>query len=131
MPKPGYTELVAFAVCLPSLAVIIASLAEGIVESAGWRVRIAKLGWDLCVLALGADGGIFGHPAVAKGFETTGAMVENMALVLLLTFASALGIIHFRKERPLSGRNALMALATGGAALMIPAYVIVHYWRAP
>ena|SRR2546428_504604 len=126
---PRLSELIQFAVIIPAIAVGITNLIEGGSEPFEWRSRLSKLGWDLCVLALGAEGGVVAHPSVVKGFATTTSMVGTMAIMFLSTFGVALITARIKRVSVISGRRALVVLAFGGAALAIPIYVARHYWR--
>ena len=89
------------------------------------RFRIAKTGWDLCVLSLGLAGGVFantsGGLALNQGSEDVLVVVCAVAMSLVMAL-----IIAFLRRRPehMTPMRAVVCCALGGFALGVPIYHI-------
>lgn len=110
---------------IPILATFVMEAAESLVESLGWRVRLGRTGWDLCVLAVGVGGGIFTLPSVVAKWGAAWSVALG-AIVLLFAVLCGLFNIHLRKTKPahLKGWQILVSVGLGIAALALPLYFV-------
>lgn len=111
---------------IPVLAAFVMAGVESLVESLGWKQRLVKTGWDLCVLAVGSVAGIFAVPNVV-GLLGPRAVIDATVSCLLSLIAGVL-IMHIRKTKAieLKGWHGFVALGLGGGALIFPWYVVLH-----
>src|SRR5262249_35445390 len=120
-------DAVTLALIFPIIAALVMTAIESLVETLGWRQRMLKGGWDLCVLAVGSIAGIFGIPKVVDQWGT-----RAVPLCILATFValfSGILILHIRKkasDKP-TGLQGFISLVLGGAALVLPWYFALHY----
>ena len=131
-PGGSLGTLLLFGLLIPILAVMIADLVEWVAQPTNWRERLGKLGWDCCVLALGATGGILIQPPVVRGVGdgTTLAAAEIIACFLILVICLVIALVRRGKTgRKMTGARGLVILALGGAALAIPTFLAVKFWR--
>lgn len=123
----SHSFVVASAIGVPALAVGVMTIFESFGDKGNWRYRVGKLGWDLCVLSVGLVGGIFTNSDVAGGFKNKPALGLGISFSFLCCLAAAGLVMHVRRPKRLTGRRALIALALGGAALAIPAFIAATY----
>jgi hypothetical protein len=111
---------------LPIFVTFLMEAAESLVETLGWRVRLVRSGWDLCVLAVGSTGGIFTLPDVIDQWGGDSSTFFGMTSLLLAFFFAVL-IIHIRKTEPkaLRGWQSFLAIGLGIAALSLPCYFVL------
>jgi hypothetical protein len=119
--------VVASAVGVPALTVLVMTLLEGYAEPKEWRYGISKLGWDLCVLAVGLVGGIFTNPEIVDTFRSRSTIGLVEAICFLSCLATAIVIMHLRRGEDVNGRRAVLALVFGGVALAIPTYIAATF----
>lgn len=126
-----HLEVAGSAILVPMLALLVMSAMEGLGEreqNIRWRDRVAKLGWDVCVLAIGVAGGIFANGSVLTPFRDKPKLVSLVeAATMLLCLACGVGTIYIRRKEPVSGRLALLAAVLGGAALAVPIYLATTF----
>jgi hypothetical protein len=88
--------------------------------------RLIKVGWDMCVLALGIAGGVSLSPQVIRVYGEQGAAFAGFVSIAW-SFRAAVLIALLRRQAPqawwLRPLRPLGALALGGAALAIPTYL--------
>lgn len=127
LPDPHYHRIVvATVLVIPIFATFVMEVAESLVESLGWRIRLGRTGWDLCVLAVGSTGGIFTLPGVIAQWGTDWS-VSLGVLVLLVAVVCGLFVIHLRKTKPaeVKGWQAILAVSLGMTALALPWYFVL------
>lgn len=124
--QPSHPAVILTVLVIPLGATFLMEIAEAIAESLGWRVRLGRTGWDLCVLAVGSTGGVFTLPGVLDGWGPEMAVSYGI-LALLIAVGCGLIIIHLRKTKPeeLQGWQAIMAVGLGMAALAFPWYFVI------
>jgi len=108
-------------VVLPFVFVLIMSLMEGIVEPVEWRLRLMRVGWDMCVLAFGVTGHMLVSP-VFNNFspqQLGGLLLTCVAVILVSSCLMA----YMRRGTP-NGLKVIGTLALGGAALGLPSYFV-------
>ena len=125
-PEPSHSVVAVVVLGIPVVATFIMELAESLVETLGWRIRLLRTGWDLCVLSVGCAGGIFTLPGVLNRWGP----IETIVAGLLVVFASigcGICVIHIRKTPPdaLKGWQSLFAVGLGIASLALPLYFIL------
>ena len=105
---------------IPVGFVFALGLLASLVTPTIWERWLMGLGWDCHVLAWGALGGVFSNANIEHRFERQGevAAVELVCVVALLILAVC--ILFLRKTEPHVGWKALVALALGGASLVVP-----------
>jgi hypothetical protein len=110
---------------IPVVATLLMEAAESIVESLGWRIRLGRTGWDLCVLSVGSTGAIFTLPGVLAAWGPEMAVIYGL-LALLIALMCGVFIIHLRKTKPqaVKGWQALLAVGFGMASLALPWYFV-------
>ena len=114
------------------IVVVIPTLFVGIMhlmELAGdaqidWQRRLMKIGWDICVLALGMTGGLFADDAIAKAIQGFGplAPIGLLLLGIVIALAAAGTILLLRRMAPV-GWRAVLCLVLGCCTLVLTAYV--------
>ncbi|MGH7409722.1 MAG: hypothetical protein ACREJ6_01480 [Candidatus Methylomirabilis sp.] len=113
-------------VALPLLFVIVMALVEQLGDAGGLDQRLIKIGWDMCVLALGVAGGVCLNRDVMRIYGDQGALVAGFSSIGL-SFGAAVLIGLLRRQHPRRGWVRFLrpfgALALGGSALAIPAYL--------
>jgi hypothetical protein len=120
-PIPSHAGVILSVLIIPLGATILMEVAESIAESLGWRVRLGRTGWDLCVLAVGSAGGVFTLPGVLEGWGPELAVSFG-----IIAFGVAIGcglfIIHLRKTKPedVKGWQAMLSVGLGIASLALP-----------
>lgn len=97
------------------------SALEHLVERVDWRMRLASVGWDLCVLALGVAGGVFSNPRVIGTASAEQVVVAGIFSVAI-SLGATVAIAFIRREKAVTGWGATISLALGGTALSFPAY---------
>lgn len=124
--QPTHAVLVLSVLVIPLGATFLMEIAEAIPESLGWRVRLCRTGWDLCVLAVGSTGGIFTLPGVLNGWGAELAVIYGIGS-LIIAVMCGLCNIHIRKTKPddLTGMQAYLSIGLGVAALVLPWYFVV------
>jgi len=112
---------------VPIAASVVMQALESLVESLGWRVRLVRTGWDLCMLALGSAAGIFVLPGIVQQFGSKATLW--LAISLVISFLCATLVMHIRKTKPekLTGPQAVCALLLGGTALTLPWYFALYF----
>jgi hypothetical protein len=114
-------QFVAAALGLPALAVVVMTALEALIDTTvQWRARVAKLGWDLCVLAIGGTGGVFATASLVTTDRTHSSSLLWEGVAFFVTLGAAIGIMFVRRGQSLTGKKAWLALAIGGAALAVP-----------
>jgi hypothetical protein len=110
----------------PLLATFVMEGVEALIETLGWRIRLGRTGWDLCVLAVGSTGGIFALPEVVH--EWGEAWSRTLGLFcLLVSFSCGVFIVHLRKTpvEKVKGWQTFLAVGLGIAALAFPSYFLI------
>lgn len=110
-------------VVLPLGVLCIATLIDDLVEHIPSRRRLTKVGWELCVLAMGLTGATFADDGVSGRFG------NPMAIILaLFSFMFGLGSItlisHWRARRPEELWTGIAALILGAVSVAIPGYLM-------
>jgi hypothetical protein len=101
---------------LPFMAVILLSLIERAPQPLPPALRIAQVGWDMCVLAAGATPGIFESRPVLQKLGNEASAPYGFAYLIACFIAGA--IIGRIRSRPNIGFfAAVAAIAIGGAML--------------
>jgi hypothetical protein len=113
-------------VALPLVFVVVMALVEQLGDRGQLDDRLIKVGWDMCVLALGVAGGVCLSPGVIRTYGEQGAVIAGF-FSIALSFGAAVLIALLRRQKPqswwLRPARPLGALALGGAALTIPTYL--------
>lgn len=111
---------------LPVAATLLMELAESLVETLGWRIRLIRSGWDLCVLSVGCAGGIFTLPGVLSRWGQIETILAGL-LVVFVSLGCGISVIHIRKTEPtrVTGKQAHLAVGLGIASLALPLYFIL------
>jgi cyanate permease len=108
------------------LIVLVMALVEQLDDRGTLDQRLIRVGWDMCVLALGVAGGVCLNPDVIRAYGEQRAVVTGF-FSMALSFGAAVGIALLRRQRPatpwLRPVRPLGALALGGGALAIPVYL--------
>ena len=110
-------------VILPFLAVLALGAMDnhGRRQLSGWLVN---LGWDTCVLALGAAPAVFvSEVGASLCGGTTMAAFWGFAFVLVTIFIAALGVGPLRSHQNQRVRHGFVSLCIGGALLGALLYV--------
>lgn len=113
------------AVVAPSVIVFIMNGIEALVEAMGRTRRSMKVGWDLCVLGLGAAGSITMDGEVLSSLGTTGVVLAASGSVIV-SLGSAVAIAHMRRAQNPGRLQAAIALVLGAIALTVPAYLALQ-----
>jgi hypothetical protein len=123
---PSHSLVVVVALVLPTIATLAMEVAESLIETLGWKIRVARTGWDLCVLAVGSTGGVFTLPGVEERWGTDWSIALGL-IALMVAFICGLFIIHLRKTRPehVKGWQSLLAVGLGVASLVLPWYFVI------
>lgn len=125
-PHGNYVNL-ALSLGIPFAGSVVMQGLESLVDSVGWRVRLVKVGWDLCILAIGSAAGIFVLPGIIREFGPRAVLW--LVLSMLMSFLCAILLMHIRKTKveDISGVQATSALLLGGAAVTLPWYFALFY----
>lgn len=123
--EPSHAVVAVVVVGLPVLATFIMELAESLVETLGWRIRLIRTGWDLCVLSVGCAGGIFTLPGVLNRWGSVETILAGL-LVVFVSIGCGICVIHIRKTPPaaVKGWQSLLAVGLGIASLALPLYFV-------
>lgn len=118
-------DLLGTSFVLPVFAVLVMTGVESLVGSLGWRHRIARLGWDLSVLAVGIVAGIFALPEMVRKGASDAALLGSVSL--LFSVGNGVAIMHLRKckDEELTGLRAFLSCGCGLAALALPWYFVL------
>jgi hypothetical protein len=126
-PEPSHGVVALIIVGIPVLATFIMELAESLVETLGWRIRLMRTGWDLCVLSVGCAGGIFTLPGVLSQWGPVETIIAGL-IVVFVSIGCGIVVIHIRKTEPraVKGWQSLVAVGLGIASLTLPVYFIMR-----
>ncbi len=105
---------------IPALFVLVMGLFDRIVNSGPWQDWITDLGWDCQVLAWGALGGVFSNGNITNYFVLKGEAEAAELLCVGILLLTAIAIMALRRRKPQVGWKALLSLAVGGFALVVP-----------
>jgi hypothetical protein len=129
MPEktPSHLLVVLTVLVIPIAATLVMELAEALVESLGWRIRLGRTGWDLCILGVGSTGAIFTLPGVVEEWGPEVAVIAGI-MALLVAISCGLFIIHLRKTKPehVKGWQSILAVGLGVASLALPWYFVTR-----
>lgn len=125
MASPSTSRFIVATVVLglPVAATFVMELAESLVETLGWRIRLIRTGWDLCVLSVGCAGGIFTLPGVLNRWGPEETILAGIGVVFV-SICCGICVIHIRKTEPrnVKGWQSLLAVGLGIASLALPLY---------
>jgi hypothetical protein len=123
---PAHALLVVTIIVVPLFATLVMEAAEALTESLGWRIRLGRTGWDLCVLAVGLTGAVFTLPGVVTKWGPEWAVCDGL-IALLIAVACGVFIIHLRKTKPenIKGWQSFLAVGLGLVSLALPLYFVV------
>jgi hypothetical protein len=112
-------------IVIPLLFVVAMHLMEFVSDRAVvWQRRLMKLGWDICVLAMGLTGGLFADDAIFRSASSLSPLAP-IGLLLLSVVASLLAaivILSLRQSAPV-GWRAFLCLTLGSCTLALPVYI--------
>lgn len=125
-PGPSHVVIATVVIGLPVGATFVMEVAESLVETLGWRARLLRTGWDLCVLSVGCAGGIFTLPGVLTRWGPEESVLAGFG-VLLMSILCGIFVIHIRKTEPaqVKGWQSLLAVGLGIASLALPLYFVL------
>jgi hypothetical protein len=108
-------------IIIPVMSTIIMFAIEAMTDRLEWKARWIKTGWDLCVLALGLQGGFIvekrslNHDSMTLGF-----------MIFLGILICGVSIAILRQKDPKTGIHALIAFSLGGLSLALPTFWAVY-----
>lgn len=119
-------DLIAATFGLPVLAIVVMTGVDSLVDTEGWRLRLARLGWDLSVLGVGIIAGIFSLPQIRGQAPSDATLIGSFSL--LFSVGMGVAITHLRKvaNEKITGLRGLLAFGCGLAALALPWYFVAN-----
>jgi hypothetical protein len=99
---------------------------ESVIEQLLPFRRPMKVGWDLCVLSMGAAGPIAMDSDVNQIIGPTWALAAlGASFVWSLVMSTAIAKLRARPQNAVNKWHARRALALGGLAMLVPAFLAV------
>jgi hypothetical protein len=105
---------------IPVSFIVLMALLGGLAETQSLTSQLVSIGWECCILAWGLVAGVFSNSKFG-GFSEQPVVVGEMVCVILVLLASLL--LAYLRRAPRIGLYALLSLAIGGFALMVPATI--------
>jgi hypothetical protein len=107
---------------IPFVLVFSMIIAEELVEPLPFTVRTLKSSWDICVFALGTQGGVLADKAIR---QTQGFIVGGeLGLASIFLFAMLIGLL--RKKGATTTTALGIAVVLAALCLAIPAIQVLH-----
>jgi hypothetical protein len=113
------------AIVLPVVVTVIMGALEEGVDKIGWRGRLVKTGWDLCILSVGSAG-IYATPQMVDGWGPAAPLFAAGSVVISLGFTVAISFIRKIDPARITLLHGLGSIALGGGALGMPIYFVLH-----
>lgn len=113
-------------VLLPVLFVLVMTGVETLAEPyVAAQDRAFRIGWDLCVLALGVAGSVFSLPQIISAYSPELAVVLGW-LSMALSLGGAVVIAHLKRTRVFPAARTCASVLIGGGALVLPSYALLN-----
>lgn len=110
---------------IPFLVGILMNLLEGLVENFTWQRRLIRVGWDTAVLSVGLTAGVFSDARVIAFYLPQGIADAEIACIIAELFC-VMVMGYLRRNNPDVGWKALVCVALGAFALMLPVWMHAH-----
>lgn len=110
---------------MPLFVGILMNLLEGLVEDFTWQRRLIRVGWDTAVLSVGLTAGIFSDAKVIAFYQPQGIATAELGCILAELFC-VMVMAYLRRRDPDIGWKALVCVALGGLALILPVWMRAH-----
>jgi hypothetical protein len=136
MPSPehiGRWEFWCITIVFPAVLVLIMNAWEDVLEQTGLLHRLPKVGWDLCVFALGGIGGVLLDNEV-RGALGIGGILFWFLASMCVSFGALAWIARIRhgtdkdgNKREATGFGAFVGILLGAAAVSVPSALAAVY----
>jgi len=114
-------------VALPLVFVVVMAIVEQLAAANRLSERLFRVGWDMCILALGVAGGVCLNPDVIKRYGEPGAVIAGFFSIAVSVGCAAIILLLRRQDSPrVAWWSPSAALALGGAALAIPCWLALR-----